>query len=77
MNDSRLTTGAARVDLEAIRTPTLAISAQDDGYGTWPSAQYSAEHIPGARFLGFERGGHLLLGRQAEELAAVKDLLRE
>ena len=77
MNDSRLTTGAARVDLEAIRAPTLAISARDDGYGTWASAQYSAEHIPGARFLGFERGGHLLLGRQAEVVVAIEDLLRQ
>ena len=76
LNDSRLTTGAARVDLESIRAPTLTISARDDGYGTWASAQYSAEHIPGARFLGFERGGHLLLGRQAEVVAAVEDLLR-
>jgi len=76
LNDSRLTTAAARVDLEAIRAPTLAISARDDGYGTWASAQYSAEHIPGARFLGFERGGHLLLWQQAEVVAAVEELLR-
>jgi 2-hydroxy-6-oxonona-2,4-dienedioate hydrolase len=76
LNDSRLTTGAARVDLEAIRAPTLAISARDDGYGTWASAQYSAEHIPGARFLGFESGGHLLLGRQGKVVAAIEDLLR-
>jgi 2-hydroxy-6-oxonona-2,4-dienedioate hydrolase len=77
LNDSRLTTGAARVNLEAIRVPTLTISARDDGYGTWASAQYSAEHIPGARFLGFERGGHLLLGRQAEVIAAVEAVLRQ
>jgi 2-hydroxy-6-oxonona-2,4-dienedioate hydrolase len=76
LNDSRLTTGAARVDLETIRAPTLAISARDDGYGTWASAQYSAEHIPEAGFIGFESGGHLLLGRQAEVVAAVENLLR-
>jgi pimeloyl-ACP methyl ester carboxylesterase len=76
LNDSRLTTTAARVDLEAIRAPTLAISARDDGFGTWASAQYSAAHIPGARFLGFDRGGHLLLERQAEVVAAVDELLR-
>jgi 2-hydroxy-6-oxonona-2,4-dienedioate hydrolase len=74
LNDSRLTTGAARAPLEAIRAPTLAISARDDGYGTFESARYSAEHIAGARFLGFESGGHLLLGHQAEVVAAVAAL---
>jgi pimeloyl-ACP methyl ester carboxylesterase len=76
VNDSRLTTGAARVALEAIRAPTLAISARDDGFGTHESARYSAAHIPGARFLGFERGGHLLLGHQRDVVAAVQALLR-
>ncbi|WP_298826208.1 alpha/beta hydrolase [uncultured Piscinibacter sp.] len=76
LNDSRLTTGAARVALEDIRAPTLCISARDDGFGTYASAQYSAAHIPGARFLGFDRGGHLLLGHQGEVVDAVQALLR-
>jgi pimeloyl-ACP methyl ester carboxylesterase len=75
VNDSRLTTSAARVALEAIRAPTLAISARDDGFGTHESARDSAAHIPGARFLGFERGGHLLLGHQRDVVAAVQALL--
>lgn len=77
LNDSRLTTGAARVDLEAIDAPTLSISARDDGFGTYESARYTAEHIPGARFLGFDRGGHLLMGHQDEVVAAVEALLDE
>ena len=76
LNDSRLTTGAARVALEAIRAPTLCISARDDGFGTYESARYCAQHIAGARFLGFDRGGHLLLGHRAEVVAAVQTLLR-
>jgi pimeloyl-ACP methyl ester carboxylesterase len=75
-NDSRLTTGAARVVLESIRAPTLCISARDDGFGTYASARYSCEHIPGARFLGFEAGGHLLLGHRAEVGDAIRTLLR-
>ena len=75
LNDSRLSTGATRVALEAIRAPTLCISARDDGFGTYESARYSAAHIPGARFLGFERGGHLLLGHRAEVAAALQSLL--
>jgi 2-hydroxy-6-oxonona-2,4-dienedioate hydrolase len=75
VNDSRLTTSAARVKLEAIRAPTLTISARDDGYGTYESARYTAEHIPGAKFLGFESGGHLVLGRQGEILEEVSSVL--
>jgi 2-hydroxy-6-oxonona-2,4-dienedioate hydrolase len=77
LNDSHLSTRAARVALEAIRAPTLCISARDDGYGTYASALYSAAHIPGARFLGFDSGGHLLLGHQAEVTRAVEALLRD
>jgi 2-hydroxy-6-oxonona-2,4-dienedioate hydrolase len=76
VNDSALTTNAARVNLEAIRAPTLTISARDDGYGTDESARYTAEHIPGARFLGFETGGHLVLGRNEEIAKAVAKLIR-
>lgn len=76
LNDSRLTTGAARVALEQISAPTLAISARDDGFGTFASAEYSAAHIPGAQLLGFERGGHLLLDHQQEVIEAVLGLLK-
>lgn len=77
LNDSRLTTAAARVALEAIRAPTLSISARDDAFGTFESARYSAAHIAGARFLGFDHGGHLLLGHRAEVVTAVGALLGE
>jgi len=50
-----------RYDLEDIRVPTLLISAEDDLYGTFRNARYTAEHIPGARFVGYPTGGHLLL----------------
>lgn len=75
LNDSRLTTGASRVALETITAPTLCISARDDGFGTYESARYSAARIPGARFLGFDAGGHLLMGHQAEVVDAVDALL--
>jgi pimeloyl-ACP methyl ester carboxylesterase len=75
LNDSRLTTNASRVALETISAPTLCISARDDGYGTYASAEYSAQQIKGARFLGFERGGHMLLEHQQEVVAAVVELI--
>jgi 2-hydroxy-6-oxonona-2,4-dienedioate hydrolase len=76
INDSRLTTGAARVKLETIRAPTLAISARDDGYGTYESARYSAAHIPNAQFMGFDRGGHMVLNHQREIVDAVDAFVR-
>ena len=60
-----------RYDLEDIRVPTLLISAEDDLYGTFRNAHYTAEHIPGARFVGYPTGGHLLLGHWKETYVEV------
>jgi predicted alpha/beta hydrolase family esterase len=51
------------------------VSAKDDGYRTYEGAHYSAEHIPGARFLGYEHGGHLLVGHQQDIFAEIEALL--
>jgi len=75
LHDTLATQAVPRPRLEAIGVPTLAISARDDGFGTLASAAYSARQIPGARLLVFERGGHLLLDRQAEVVAAVEALV--
>jgi pimeloyl-ACP methyl ester carboxylesterase len=77
LNDSRLTTGAARVALESIRAPTLCVSARDDGFGTYESARYSCQHIPGGRFVGFDSGGHMLLDHAVQVAAEVEALRRE
>jgi 2-hydroxy-6-oxonona-2,4-dienedioate hydrolase len=61
--------------LELIRAPTLIISTRDDGYGTYASAQYTAGQIAGAKFLGFETGGHLWVGHDDEVQAEILKLL--
>ena len=61
--------------LESIRAPTLVISARDDRYGTFASAQYTAGRIPGAKFIGFDEGGHTWVGHNDEVLAAIVKLL--
>jgi 2-hydroxy-6-oxonona-2,4-dienedioate hydrolase len=61
--------------LESIRAPTLVISARDDRYGTYASAQYTASRIAGARFIGFDEGGHVWVGHDDEVMAAVVSLL--
>ena len=61
--------------LESIRAPTLVISARDDRYGTYASAQYTAGRIPGAKFIGFDDGGHTWIGHDDEVRAAIVELL--
>ena len=56
--------GAA--ELKALKTPTLLISAENDGFGTYAPAQAITKQIPNARFLGYPTGGHLLVGHDAE-----------
>jgi pimeloyl-ACP methyl ester carboxylesterase len=60
--------------LQSIDVPTVVISARNDGFGTHAAAEYVASQVPGARFVGFEDGGHLLAGHGAQveaELAAL------
>jgi len=64
LNDGVVTTAMERFELERIEAPTLVISARDDLYGTYERARYTASAIPDARFVGYEDGGHLLVGRQ-------------
>jgi pimeloyl-ACP methyl ester carboxylesterase len=72
LNDARIATALPRYELERIAAPTLVISAADDLYGTYASGEYTAAHIPGARFIGFPSGGHLWVGHHREVLAAAK-----
>ena len=56
--------------------PTLIISARDDRYGTFASAQYTASQIAGAEFIGFGSGGHTWVGHNDEVMAAIVKLLK-
>jgi hypothetical protein len=53
----------------------LAISLVDDLYGTYESARYTAEHIPGARFVGYPSGGHVWVGHQEEIVSEILGFL--
>jgi pimeloyl-ACP methyl ester carboxylesterase len=61
--------------LDLITAPTLIISARDDGYGTYASAEYNAAGIAGAHFMGFDTGGHVWLGHNDAVMDAIADLL--
>ena len=61
--------------LETVRAPTLVISVRDDRYGTYASSRYTAHHIAGAKFVGFEQGGHTWVGHDDAVRAAIVELL--
>jgi pimeloyl-ACP methyl ester carboxylesterase len=74
-SDSALGKGLPPYPLEAIQAPTLVISTRDDGFGTYASAQYTAGRIAGARFIGYDHGGHLWVGHDAQVRAEVASLV--
>jgi 2-hydroxy-6-oxonona-2,4-dienedioate hydrolase len=74
-DDTRVGKSLGPYALESISAPTLVISARDDGFGTYAGAHYTASRIPDAKFIGFDDGGHLLVGHDAEIQAEVVKLL--
>jgi len=74
-SDTAIGKNMQRMPLELIRAPTLLISMRDDGYGTYASAQYTASQIEGAKFVGFEQGGHVWVGHDAAVQAEIVKLL--
>jgi pimeloyl-ACP methyl ester carboxylesterase len=75
LNEAKIAASLGRYDLERISAPTLAISVADDRYDTYVAARYTAEHVPGARFVGYRTGGHMLVGHHAEIMAQVMAFL--
>jgi pimeloyl-ACP methyl ester carboxylesterase len=65
----------ARYRLMQIATPTLVVHARDDRINPFSIGEYTAAHIPGARFLLVDEGGHLLLGHQGEVRVLATELL--
>jgi 2-hydroxy-6-oxonona-2,4-dienedioate hydrolase len=63
----------ARLDL--VTAPTLIISARDDKYGTYATAEYTAAGIENAQFIGFETGGHVWVGHNDEVIDAIAKLI--
>jgi 2-hydroxy-6-oxonona-2,4-dienedioate hydrolase len=74
-DDTRLGKSLRPYALESIRAPTLVVSGRDDGFGTYAAAQYTAGRIAGAKFMGFDSGGHLLVGHDAAVQAEIVKLL--
>jgi 2-hydroxy-6-oxonona-2,4-dienedioate hydrolase len=60
--DTRITSTLPRYELERITAPTLLISLEDDLFGTFENARYTAQEMRGARFVSYPSGGHVWLG---------------
>jgi 2-hydroxy-6-oxonona-2,4-dienedioate hydrolase len=60
-----------------LTVPTLLVTARDDLFNTYPSAEYTAGQVPGAKLVVFEEGGHLLVGHGEEVQAAVSEFLAD
>ncbi len=76
LHDLNIVTSLARFELEKITARTLIFSAADDYFGTYEAGQYTAEQIPGARFVGFKDGGHLAVGHEKEVLGEILAFLK-
>ena len=76
IHDSRIANSLARYALEEIKAPTLVMSARDDLYGTYASSQYTAHEIPGAKLIGYDTGGHMLVGYYDEAIAEIDSFLK-
>ncbi|MBT9525660.1 MAG: alpha/beta hydrolase [Rhizobacter sp.] len=60
--DTQITSTLPRYELERIVAPTLLISLEDDLYGTFENARYTAQQVRGAKFVSYPSGGHVWLG---------------
>jgi 2-hydroxy-6-oxonona-2,4-dienedioate hydrolase len=77
LNDARLAGNPAPMAIETITAPTLAVSYEDDGFGTAAAARYIGERVPGARAHIYPDGGHIGIGHDAESFALVDGFLKE
>ena len=76
LNDAAVVSRLERYELEKISVPTLVLSVEDDLYGTYECARYTAAHVPNARFVGFATGGHLWVGHQREMFLEIAAFLK-
>ena len=74
-SDSVLGKSLGPSPLDKVRAPTLVVSVRDDGFGTYASAEYTASQIKGARFVGFEHGGHVWVEHDDEIQKEILNLM--
>jgi 2-hydroxy-6-oxonona-2,4-dienedioate hydrolase len=76
INDSKISASLKRFEFEKVKAPTLILSVRDDLYGTFASSEYTAKQIPGAKFIGYETGGHMLIGHDDQANTEITAFLK-
>lgn len=76
LNDANVTSTLKRYELERITAPTLIVSVEDDLFGTYDNARYTAGQIPRAIFVGYARGGHLWIGHNEAVISEIEAFLK-
>lgn len=76
MNDAVLAANPAQQALREITAPTLAISLDDDRFGTLDGARHIVEEVPGARLVTWPSGGHVWVGHDEDLFAEIDAFLR-
>jgi len=76
-NDARLAGHPAPAALERITAPALAISVEDDRFGTALAARYIASTVKDARLVLFPSGGHIWLGHDDDLTNQMDTFLKE
>ena len=74
-NEATIVPTLPRYELDRITAPTLVLTIEDDLFGSFRAGRYTAEYIPGARFVSFPTGGHLWVGHQQEFLSEITGFL--
>lgn len=75
VNDARLASNPAPMDVARIAAPTLAISLEDDRFGTCDAARHLATEVKGAKLVTYPTGGHVWVGHDAELFGEVDRFL--
>jgi len=75
--EGQLTVEDLSKPLESVTAPTLVISAKDDLYSTYSNAEFIARHVPHGTFIGYDTGGHMLVGHGGEVISGVLAFLHE
>lgn len=63
-------------EIETIKVPTLAISVEDDRFGTGGAARHIAATVPGAELVIYPSGGHVWVGHNEEMWNEIDSFLR-
>jgi len=75
LNDAAQAGAPASMAIASIAAPTLAISCEDDAFGTAAAARHIAAAAPDARLVVYPSGGHVWIGHDTELFAEIDAFL--